>query len=84
MVDAVLIGIRRVRILCSSGLAEVLRGTFAPVLQFNVKFLGILVAIFGTTISPYLFFWQASQEVEEDIAKGKKTVPARQGPQSLS
>jgi Mn2+/Fe2+ NRAMP family transporter len=54
------------------------------VLQFNVKFLGILVAIFGTTISPYLFFWQASQEVEEDIAKGKKTVPARQGPQSLS
>ena len=59
--------------------AEVLRGTFAPALQFNARFLGILVAIFGTTISPYLFFWQASQEVEEDIAKGKKTVAARRG-----
>src|SRR5215831_11644771 len=59
--------------------AEVLRGTFAPALQLNAKFLAILVAIFGTTISPYLFFWQASQEVEEDIAKGKQTVAARQG-----
>jgi NRAMP (natural resistance-associated macrophage protein)-like metal ion transporter len=59
--------------------AEVLRNTFAPPLQLNAKFLAILVAIFGTTISPYLFFWQASQEVEEDIAKGKKTVASRQG-----
>jgi Mn2+/Fe2+ NRAMP family transporter len=57
----------------------VLRRTFAPTLQLNAKFLAILVAIFGTTISPYLFFWQASQEVEEDIARGKKTVAARQG-----
>src|SRR5262249_7509427 len=39
----------------------------------------VLVAILGTTISPYLFFWQASQEVEEDIAAGKKTVKARRG-----
>jgi Mn2+/Fe2+ NRAMP family transporter len=41
--------------------AEVLRGTFAPALQLNARFLAILVAIFGTTISPYLFFWEASQ-----------------------
>jgi Mn2+/Fe2+ NRAMP family transporter len=31
----------------------------------------MLVAIFGTTISPYLFFWQASEESEEDVAKHK-------------
>jgi Mn2+/Fe2+ NRAMP family transporter len=38
-----------------------------------------LVAIFGTTISPYLFFWQASQEVEEEINMGRKTLRQRQG-----
>ena len=38
-----------------------------------------LVAILGTTISPYLFFWQASQEVEEEKAGGQLTLKARQG-----
>lgn len=38
-----------------------------------------LVAILGTTISPYLFFWQASQEVEEERSAGKATVEARRG-----
>ncbi len=38
-----------------------------------------LVAILGTTISPYLFFWQASQEVEEERSAGKQTVEERQG-----
>jgi Mn2+/Fe2+ NRAMP family transporter len=38
-----------------------------------------LVAILGTTISPYLFFWQAAQEVEEDRAAGKRTVRQRRG-----
>jgi len=38
-----------------------------------------VVAILGTTISPYLFFWQASQEVEEEKAKGRRTVEERQG-----
>ena len=38
-----------------------------------------LVAILGTTISPYLFFWQASQEVEEEISMGRRTLKARQG-----
>lgn len=40
---------------------------------------GLLVAIFGTTISPYLFFWQAGQEVEEEKAKGRRLIAARQG-----
>lgn len=38
-----------------------------------------IVAILGTTISPYLFFWQAAQEVEEEKAKGRRTVVARRG-----
>jgi Mn2+/Fe2+ NRAMP family transporter len=39
----------------------------------------MLVAIFGTTISPYLFFWQAGQEVEEEKAKGRRLIASRQG-----
>jgi NRAMP (natural resistance-associated macrophage protein)-like metal ion transporter len=44
---------------------EVLRGTFLPTISFDRDFLLMVVAVLGTTISPYLFFWQASQEVEE-------------------
>lgn len=47
---------------------EVLKATVIPQVEFNVEFLYILVAIFGTTISPYLFFWQTSEVVEEEIA----------------
>jgi len=39
----------------------------------------MLVAILGTTISPYLFFWQASEEVEEEKALGRRTLAARRG-----
>lgn len=42
----------------------VLRRTFVPVLRFDKAYVGALVAILGTTISPYLFFWQATMEVE--------------------
>jgi len=44
---------------------EVLKATFIPHLSFSGKYLLTLVAILGTTISPYLFFWQSSQEVEK-------------------
>ena len=44
---------------------EVLLGTFVPKPEFSQSYLLLIVAIFGTTISPYLFFWQAGQEVEE-------------------
>ena len=43
----------------------VLRGTLLPTIHFDSVFLAMLVAVLGTTISPYLFFWQANQEVEE-------------------
>lgn len=44
---------------------EALAATFWPTISFNKDYLLVVVAVFGTTISPYLFFWQASQEVEE-------------------
>jgi NRAMP (natural resistance-associated macrophage protein)-like metal ion transporter len=43
-------------------------GTLLPTLSFDGSYLAIFVAVLGTTISPYLFFWQASQEVEEQRA----------------
>jgi NRAMP (natural resistance-associated macrophage protein)-like metal ion transporter len=46
----------------------VLRDTLVPQLLWRPDYVGMLVAVLGTTISPYLFFWQASQEVEEQRA----------------
>jgi NRAMP (natural resistance-associated macrophage protein)-like metal ion transporter len=58
---------------------QALRDTFIPTIQFDKDYLLNLVAILGTTISPYLFFWQASQEIEEEIDEGKTTVGSRKG-----
>ena len=58
---------------------EVLRETFIPHFSFDRAYLTTLVAIFGTNISPYLFFWQASQEVEEEIRQGRTTLAQREG-----
>ncbi len=52
----------------------ILKATFIPTIHFNKEFLAILVGILGTTISPYLFFWQASVEVEEMKQKKKKLI----------
>ena len=49
----------------------VLKATFIPAIHFDKDYLGILVGILGTTISPYLFFWQANMEVEELQEKQK-------------
>ena len=51
--------------LTHASLGEILKHTFIPTIKFDKDFFGILVAILGTTISPYLFFWQSAQEVEE-------------------
>lgn len=51
--------------------AAVLKATFIPTIKFDKNFISILVAILGTTISPYLFFWQATMEVEEMKHKKK-------------
>lgn len=48
----------------------VLRATVIPHFEFSFSFLFIITGVFGTTITPYMFFWQASQEVEEEKIKG--------------
>lgn len=48
---------------------DVLKATLIPHIEFNQEFLYMIVAIFGTTISPYLFFWQASNVVEDEISE---------------
>ena len=45
--------------------AAIIKATFIPTIRFDKNFMAIIVGILGTTISPYLFFWQASVEVEE-------------------
>lgn len=49
---------------------EVIRSTAIPSFSWDEAYLFNIVAIFGTTISPYLFFWQTDQEVEEEVEKG--------------
>ena len=56
-----------------------LRFTFLPKLQWSGEYWTTLVGLLGTTISPYLFFWQAAQEVEEERAIGHNTWRSRRG-----
>ena len=57
----------------------VLIATVVPRVEWSSAFLATFVGILGTTISPYLFFWQASQEVEDERALGRATVKQREG-----
>jgi NRAMP (natural resistance-associated macrophage protein)-like metal ion transporter len=57
----------------------VLIGTFVPHITLHGAYLTTLVALLGTTISPYMFFWQATQEVEEDRAFGRTYHWQRKG-----
>ncbi len=59
--------------------ATVFQETLVPHVEWTRSYMSVLVGILGTTISPYLFFWQASQEVEEDRKHGKTTVAQRRG-----
>jgi Mn2+/Fe2+ NRAMP family transporter len=54
-----------------------LRATVIPHVEWSRAFFSVLVAILGTTISPYLFFWQAAQEVEEERAMGRNLAHRR-------
>lgn len=59
--------------------SEVFRATLLPKISLESGYLMTLVAILGTTISPYLFFWQAAEEVEEEKSMGRMTVGHRMG-----
>jgi len=56
---------------------SVIRHAFTPEIVFSKSTLLMICAILGTTISPYLFFWQTSQEIEEEIAKGETSIKKR-------
>lgn len=58
--------------------SEALRGLLIPKIQWNGDFLTTLIAILGTTMSPYLFIWQSSQEAEEQRIDPKKK-PLKEG-----
>jgi Mn2+ and Fe2+ transporters of the NRAMP family len=55
-------------------LIAILKATFIPTIKFDKNFISILVAILGTTISPYLFFWQTTMEAEDMKSKKKYLV----------
>jgi len=63
--------------------SAVLRGALLPHLEWSRSYMSVLVGILGTTISPYLFFWQAAQEVEEERKMGRVTVAERRGATDL-
>ncbi len=52
---------------------------FVPQIKFNASWLTTMMAVLGTTITPYLFFWQACLMVEEEKAQGRRTIQARAG-----
>lgn len=56
---------------------DVAKHAVVPSITFSKDQILLICAILGTTISPYLFFWQTSQEVEEQILHGKTSIPAR-------
>ncbi len=61
---------------------DALKATLVPQVQFNKDFLFMVVAIFGTTISPYLFFWQTSNVIEDEISEHR--LPQSGGTPRLS
>ncbi len=66
-------------------LKTVIHDTFVPSFGFTKDDILIVAAILGTTISPYLFFWQTSQEIEDEINKGRVSVELRvaEGPKAI-
>ncbi len=66
-------------VMAKPDLREVLAGTFTPHLRFDGELLAMLVACIGTSLSAYIYTWQSNQEVEEEIAGGKRHWWQRRG-----
>ena len=60
-------------VIVGGNIEQILLSSVIPHIELNSSFAMMAVAIFGTTISPYVFFWQASEEAEEDLIKNKIT-----------
>ncbi len=63
---------------------EILAQFAVPRIQFNARWLSTMVGVLGTTITPYLFYWQSSLMVEEEKEAGKTTLAARRGTDATS
>jgi NRAMP (natural resistance-associated macrophage protein)-like metal ion transporter len=59
--------------------AEVLRNTFVPQTEFTGEYLALIVACIGTSLSAYVYTWQSNQEVEDQIAMGRRKLWQRKG-----
>jgi NRAMP (natural resistance-associated macrophage protein)-like metal ion transporter len=66
-------------LLAKPDLRQVLLGTIIPSIRFDAQSLSLLVAVIGTTLSAYLYTWQSNQEVEEEIAMGRRRLSQRRG-----
>ena len=66
-------------VLVNPPVAETIRATIVPTISTDHEYIATVVAILGTTISPYLFFWQTSQEVEEEKSAGRRERAQRRG-----
>ncbi len=66
-------------ILAKPDFRQVIMGTLIPSIRFDAEFLALLVAVIGTTLSAYLYTWQSNQEVEEEIAMGRRRLSQRKG-----
>jgi NRAMP (natural resistance-associated macrophage protein)-like metal ion transporter len=65
--------------LAKPDLLEAIKGTLIPSIRFDREYLSLLVAVIGTTLSAYLYTWQSNEEVEEEIAMGRKRLSQRKG-----
>ncbi len=59
--------------------ADLLKALVIPHISFNKEEIILITGILGTTISPYLFFWQTAEEIEEEIDQGKTSIKERMG-----
>lgn len=66
-------------LLARPALREVVVGTLVPRVRLDPEFLSLLVAVIGTTLSAYLYTWQSNEEVEEEIAMGRRRLWQRRG-----
>jgi NRAMP (natural resistance-associated macrophage protein)-like metal ion transporter len=66
-------------VMAKPDLRQVLAGTFTPRPRFDETFLALVVACIGTSLSAYIYTWQSNQEVEEEIAQGKRRWWQRRG-----
>jgi len=66
-------------VLARPDLVAVLKGTLLPRVALDRAFLGMVVAVIGTTLSAYIYTWQSNQEVEEEIAQGRTRLSQRIG-----